>query len=72
MDDADSLSMDVRSVKRARLEDLEASQINGGSLSAQAAMPANKQPAVHTKALRSVLKGAIPPSVGDVFANEWL
>ena len=72
MDDADDLGLDVRSVKRARFEELDSSQINGGSRSTQAAVPANKQPAVHTKALRSVLKGATSPHIQNFFAGDWI
>ena len=58
MDDAeDSATLEKRSPKRARLQDLDASQLNRGSYSAEATAPASRQPAVHTRALRSVLKG---------------
>lgn len=43
-------------VKRARLQALDTPQLDEGSHSA--AVPARRQPAMHTKALRSVLKGA--------------
>lgn len=57
MDDAED-SPSARSAKRARLQDLDTSQLDGGSHSAEATVPASRQPAMHTKALRSVLKGA--------------
>ena len=58
MDDAeDSPNMEIRSAKRARLQDLDPSQHNGSAHPAEAALPENRQPAMHTKALRSVLKG---------------
>lgn len=58
MDEAeDSPSEEVRLPKRARLEDLGALRFSGGSRPAEAAIPSNRQPAMHTKALRSVLKG---------------
>ena len=58
MEDAESSpSMEVRSTKRARLQDLDASRLNGSSLAAEAAVPTGRQPTMHTEALRSVLKG---------------
>ena len=63
MDDTeDSPSMEVRSAKRPRLEGLATSQLKEGSRLAEAAVPISKEPAMHTKALRSVLKGAYSPA----------
>ena len=56
-DAEESPGLEVRSTKRARLQNLDISRIDGGSYLAEAAVPASKQPALHTKALRSVLKG---------------
>ena len=59
-DDADDIpSTDVRSAKRARLQDLGTSHINEGSCQIEAAVPASRAPALHTTALRSVLKGVV-------------
>ena len=59
MDEVEDIpNMDVRLAKRARLEDLDASQLNGSSHSTEVTVPASRPPALHTKALRSVLKGA--------------
>ena len=59
MDDVEnSPVLEARSAKRARPDDMEAPQLDGSSNHDQAAVPASKQPAMHTKALRSVLKGA--------------
>lgn len=54
---ADSPKMEVWSAKRARHEDLDTAQLAGSSHPAEAVVPANKQPPMYTKALRSVLKG---------------
>ena len=55
MNDAeDSPNMEIRIAKRARHENLNTSQLNEDS---HLAVPAIKQPPMHTKALRSVLKG---------------
>ncbi len=59
MDEAEnSPTVEARSVKRARPDDSDAPHTNGSSPRVEATMPASKQPAMHTKALRSVLKGA--------------
>lgn len=59
MDEAEnSRIVEARSVKRARPDDSDAPHTNGSSHRVEATMPASKQPAMHTKALRSVLKGA--------------
>ncbi len=59
MDEAEnSPTVEARSVKRARPDDSDAPHANGSSHRVEATMPASKQPAMHTKALRSVLKGA--------------
>lgn len=63
MDEAEeSPSAEVRSAKRARPGNLNASQLQQGLHSAEAALPASTQPA-HTKALRSVLKGTRSPAL---------
>ena len=59
----DSANVEVRSAKRARLEELDTApttHLHQGSHSAEPAVFASRQPAVHTKALRSVLKGVDP------------
>ncbi len=59
MDEAEnSPTVEARSAKRARPDDSDAPLANGSSHRVAATMPASKQPAMHTKALRSVLKGA--------------
>ena len=57
MDEAENGSvLDARAVKRPRPDDLDAQALNGTSQ--RTALPVGKAPAVHTKALRSVLKGS--------------
>ena len=51
--------LEARAVKRPRSEDAETQQLNGSSHHSQTALPAGKQPPMHTKALRSVLKGTL-------------
>lgn len=50
-------TVEERLTKRARHEDLGTSRLKTGSHAAETAVSAFKQPAMHTKALRSVLKG---------------
>lgn len=58
MDEAENGALlETRSAKRPRSDDLEAQPVNGAPQHA-AVIPAGKAPAVHTKALRSVLKGS--------------
>lgn len=63
-----SPTVEARSVKRARPDDSDAPHANGSSHRVEATMPASKQPAVPTKALRSVLKGAC----AHVYAQAFL
>ena len=51
--------LEARAVKRPRSENAETQQLNGSSHHSQTAVPAGKQPPLHTKALRSVLKGTL-------------
>ena len=60
-DAEDSPKVEIRSTKRARLERLDTPQLDGCSRPAEAAVPVSRQPAMHTEALRSVLKGAHRP-----------
>lgn len=65
MDEAENGALlETRSAKRPRSDDLEAQPVNGAPQHA-AVIPAGKAPAVHTKALRSVLKGSAqdPPQL---------
>lgn len=56
MDEAENGSvLDARAVKRPRPDDMDAQALNGTPQ--RTALPVGKAPAVHTKALRSVLKG---------------
>lgn len=58
MDDAeDCPSMEGQPAKRVRLQDLHTPLLNSGSHTMEAVVPASRQPAMQTKALRSVLKG---------------
>ncbi|KAL3146345.1 hypothetical protein ABBQ32_003036 [Trebouxia sp. C0010 RCD-2024] len=71
MDDAgDGSSIEVRSAKRARLEDLKSSPQTGGFDTAEAAFPASRQPPIHTKALRSVLKVFVVKADPN-YAQPW-
>lgn len=67
MDEAeDSPKIEARSAKRARREDLNISQLDGGSHPPEGVVSANRQPPMPTKALRSVLKGARSPGTFDL------
>jgi len=69
MDEAEnSPTIEARSAKRARPDDSDAPHTNGSSHPVEAALPVSKQPAMHTKALRSVLKGAC----AHVYAQAFL
>lgn len=72
MEEAESGSLiEARNAKRPRSDDGDSQLLNGAPQLA-AALPAGKAPAVHTKALRSVLKGTAHSllAVGTTLATQ--
>ncbi|DBA92177.1 hypothetical protein WJX77_001540 [Trebouxia sp. C0004] len=65
-----SPTVEARSVKRARPDDSDAPHTNGSSHRVEATIPASKQPALHTKALRSVLKVFVVKTDPN-YAQPW-